>query len=540
MMNTKAVMRSLPLVACILGKKYGINIEIGGTEAYTDGKNIHLPALPLEAHDDFLMLARGYTDHEAAHIRETDFDAVKRANMSALEQHVWNVIEDWRVENALAQVFPGCRGNFKSLIRHMFGGKAESSVVPGVLILNWLLLVVRSWDVPELAESRDSLAAQMDSEFPDLRERLEAILSRVRISCTSTIQAIGFAKEIVLELRCVAAEQAPDTKSSPDTPQSQGQQSGDPETDNALTSSDADEAPSSPITTTGARAIEALLDATSQDLPRSMGEALAAQLRTDCMNAGSNRLTVAIPIQKNLQPLSPGETQEALRTSVALRTKLHALLQAKVQVRNVTGRRGKLDTKSIHKLSLSDPRVFCRNSYRQGMNTAVHILLDCSGSMVRRIKLTCMASYAVAKTLSLMQVNVAITAFPGGSLPDGSYGSVTPVVRHGQQVHNRLDLDPNGSTPMAEALWWTMQNMLGLREHRKIILILTDGEPDSSEAALHAIYAAKDIGFEVHGIGIGSTGMEYLLPEHSRTIHSLTDLPQAMFEILTKTLITQA
>ena len=38
-------------------------------------------------------------------------------------------------------------------------------------------------------------------------------------------------------------------------------------------------------------------------------------------------------------------------------------------------------------------------------------------------------------------------------------------------------------TPMAESLWWVMQQMCLLRENRKIILIITDGEPDSIPAA---------------------------------------------------------
>ena len=37
-------------------------------------------------------------------------------------------------------------------------------------------------------------------------------------------------------------------------------------------------------------------------------------------------------------------------------------------------------------------------------------------------------------------------------------------------------------TPMAESLWWVMQQMCLLRENRKIILIITDGEPDSIPA----------------------------------------------------------
>ncbi len=93
MIDTRAVMRSLPLVASILGRKYGVQVEMGGADAYTDGSVIHLPALPGDVPDTLLALARGYVDHEAAHIRDTDFLALKQAGLSPLETHVWNILE---------------------------------------------------------------------------------------------------------------------------------------------------------------------------------------------------------------------------------------------------------------------------------------------------------------------------------------------------------------------------------------------------------------------------------------------------------------
>ena len=522
MQNTKAVMQALPLVASILGKKYGVRVEIGGAQAYTDGQTIHLPALPLDVPEEFLTLARGYVDHEAAHIRETDFTLLREVVLSPLEHHVWNIIEDWRVENALVHKFPGCRENFRWLIQHVFSQRVPDCKLPGVTILNWMVLFVRTWDVPSLAEVRDDLAAQMDREIPGLRMRLEKILDEVRISCRSTARAVEYARKIVRELQLTAEGEAQPEASSEDASPSSNQD---------------------PVSVSQAPAnqkLQSLLSATQDELPPALGEVLAAQLESESQLAGPQRLEVAKVNPRPLLALTAQEIQEALQTSVALRAKLHGLLQATVQVRAVAGRQGRLDTKNLYKLTTAEPRVFCRHAARQGINTAVHILLDCSGSMVRRIKLTAMACYAVAKALSQLRVNVAITAFPGACLPDGSFCSVAPIVRHGQQVHSRLNLDPDGSTPMAEALWWTMQNMLGLRENRKVILILTDGEPDSYDATIHALRTAKDIGFEVHGIGIGSTGMEYLLPEHSRTIHRLTDLPPVVFEILTKTLVRPA
>lgn len=47
MLKQKDIMDCLPLLASVLGNQYGVTVEIGGSEAYTDGKTIHLPALPL-------------------------------------------------------------------------------------------------------------------------------------------------------------------------------------------------------------------------------------------------------------------------------------------------------------------------------------------------------------------------------------------------------------------------------------------------------------------------------------------------------------
>ncbi len=47
-MNNKFIMQSLPLVAAVLGNKYGVRVTIGGSKAFTDGTVINLPTLPLE------------------------------------------------------------------------------------------------------------------------------------------------------------------------------------------------------------------------------------------------------------------------------------------------------------------------------------------------------------------------------------------------------------------------------------------------------------------------------------------------------------
>ena len=105
MIRTKDVLNCLPLVASILGDRYGVQVRIGGKEACTNGKVIHLPSLPMDCEPELLALAKGFTDHEAAHIRHTDFSVLKAENLDPVTFNLFNCLEDWRVEKKLSGIF---------------------------------------------------------------------------------------------------------------------------------------------------------------------------------------------------------------------------------------------------------------------------------------------------------------------------------------------------------------------------------------------------------------------------------------------------
>lgn len=570
MIDTRAVMRSLPLVASVLGRKYGVQVEMGGSDAYTDGKTIHLPALPSEVPDTLLAMARGYLDHEAAHVRETDFSALEQARLTPLEMHVWNTFEDWRVEHKLAAIFPGCRQNFDWLIGHIFGSDDRGEpAAPAMNILNWLLIEVRSWDVQALSRHRDNLAEQVDMDFPGLRPKVEQVLKLVRTKCDSTQAAIEFAREIVRVLDQFAshtdkpqasdqsepeAQNAPsapcesgeakskEVRSNDENPSENGGESSrqtDMESGSVESYSPTSDHAPSPECAADQGAfdhardeLQRLLDAGEDELPQNLGTILASALKDTSQASSYSGISVAVQTSKHAAPLSADDVLESRQASMALRTRLSGLLQTKVLSRASSGRRGRLDTGHLHRLAVSDPRVFRIKSERSGIDTAVHILLDCSGSMVRRIHLACQACYAVASALEASRINVAVTAFPGAQLPNGSYTTVSPIIRHGQKVHTSLDLGPAGGTPMGESLWWVMQDMLPLTEKRKLILVLTDGDPDSANCATQAIRQGMLAGFEIYGVGITSSAIMSLLPGRSVVVNAVADLASAMFSLL--------
>ncbi len=565
-MQTASILQSLPLLASVLGRRYGVTVRIGGAEAYTDGKVIQLPALPAQHDDTFNGIVRGYIDHEAAHIRHTDFAMCKLVR-SPLEKHIWNTFEDWRVENAMAAIYPGCRGNFRWLIRHCF-----LSTPPTVcddkatLILDWLLFTVRSWDEPDLFDHCEALASAMDTRWPWLRLHLEVILHTMRGHCPDSGACLDYARQFIDVLKTAASTHAQDRQKSQgscpkppgrkgkmqDNCAEPGQAISQPETEKSMkiTQGEPDGSPSScspenrllssPSSSgqADADALETLLSMPADALPADMGTRIGSTLATT-VQAGPATGTVMVAREgyKFVSVLTPDAIREAKRATNGMAARFHGLLQATHLARSGSARRGRLDTRSLHKIAGHDPRIFLRHIQRPGINTAVHILLDCSGSMRKRISLACRATHAVATALERTGINVGVTAFPAEFRDGTEWNSLKPLVRHGQKVHTHFSLASGGQTPLGPALWWVMQELLPLKEDRKIILIMTDGDPDCPTATADAMQMAKRIGVELYGIGIMSTSIQSLLPGASTVIWELPEIAPAMFGMLRQALL---
>jgi uncharacterized protein YegL len=557
MIQNKHIINALPLVADVLGRKYGVRVHIGGDRAYTDGRDIHLPSLPLDSDDTTRNLARSFIDHESGHLRDTDFDAFAQANLTPLERHIWNTLEDFRIERHMAALFPGCRHNLTWLIRHMFlkpePRHKKARADPAASILNWLLYTLRAWDVPELGRKRNRMEAVVEAAYPGLIRQLAAIVDTVPQRCRSTQDCIDTAREIVQTLKqYLAAPPQPDQGDGTDQDKKKSR-SGKGEHGIAENSpQDASDSFGQQHETSPGRSpdinppgeqLQALIDTTGSDLPSDVGTVLSEALSTVKPDRG-DRLRVAVCTEKSKSSFSPSDLNDARRATTALRTRLQALLQSQVRTPFRTGYRGRLDTQRLHRLFTGNPRIFRTREERSGIDTAVHILLDCSGSMGGpAMELAGKSCFAVTSALhAIPGVNVAVTAFPGNPLWDEhggrAWNTVAPVLKHGERMHGEFALASYGDTPLGEALWWAMQRMQALTERRKIILAITDGYPDSKALAQNAILTAKAIGYEVYGIGIGErTGIHDLLPTSSMTILTLQELAVAMFTILSKSLL---
>lgn len=515
--NQKAILNSLPLLATVLGKKYGVKVIIEGDQACTDGKTIYLPALPNQADDVLLGLLRGYCDHESAHIRATDFDVLKAPKLSPLAKHITNIFEDWRVENELAKYYPGSRKNFDWMIRYQFSKPPELDLPLKAKLMNYLLLTVRSWDLSIIEVQRDYLAKNLEASQPKLMKEIHVVLKRLYKNCQSTADCLAYAKEIEKLIKNEAGRASSKLKSLDKT--------GSP---SQLQCDERSEI--------GSVSEMSSLDSTAKDLPQDASEQIAQQIAKMSQKAKANsRVEIAQEKLKDKTALAPSELKECLRSSVALNTRLSGLLQAKKLCRSSLGRRGRIDHTSLYKIG-RDPKLFRRQGFKQKLNTSVHILLDTSSSMRPHMTLASQACYAVAKALdSLAGVNLQVTAFPGERNSKGA--TVSPLLRHEEALHKNFQIRASGSTPVAQSLWWVFQQDVFRNESRKLILLITDGEADCVNEAKEAIAFGQELGFEFHGIGLKNSAIEVLLPQSSEVIHSLNDLAPQIFKLLENSLV---
>jgi len=528
--NNKVIMRSLPMVAAVLGKQYGVKVEVGGITAYTDGNTIHLPSIDLEKQPEMIDLVKGFLDHESAHIRHTDFNYLKGQNLTPLAMSLFNIIEDWRVENALVKQFPGCRHNFDWLIKHHFAGDIKVTDHPEEII-NYVLYTVRHWDVQDLKDNRQKIADAIENLLPGLITEIDVIMQSCKNRCKSTIHAIYYALELEKLLKSSANQNASEKQQKQSKKQVQGDYTGASKNDDKQENK----------RTIYSSSTKKMINNPSRHVVKDLAKSTQNQLNQSAQNS-SVRDTVAVEGTKHTTALRKDDIDYVKRSSIALHTRLQSLLQSSKLKRRRPARHGRLNPSRLYKID-TDSKLFLRHEQSVGINTSIHILFDTSGSMRHRINLATQSCYAIADSLSKINgVSVAVSSFPANADENkAALGNICPTIypllKHGEKIHTNFSMKATGTTPMGASIWWTIQQDMMREESRKIIIIITDGQPDEMQNTVNAINKGRELGFEFYGIGIINPTIERILGKNSELINSIDELSPKLFKLLQNALL---
>ena len=447
---------------------------------------------------------------------------LKGMRLTPVEKYLWNAIEDWRVEHEIIKRYPGCREHFIWLIRHFFlkdteEEKAGENDSPAFSVLNYVLLTLRSWDVPELFYRCEKEADILEKHWPGLRSSIDAIMRDIPARCRSTQDSLDFAQNI---LRLIEQEATESPVLSP-----------------SITVQDNSERTQQEPQKGGVQQpLQELLQATEEEMPPSMGKQLSDMISGQCSPKQRKGMSVAVTGKLSTTELPDTLIMEAQAISRALRTKLQGLLQSQILRRFSPSRHGKLCGHGLYRIAVHDPRLFMKNEAVTGIDTAVHILLDISGSMTSRIELAGAACYSVPLALAAIPgISVGVSAFPADYKEDVA-ATVYPLLQHGKRITNSFVAEAHGSTPLTEALWYVLERLSTRPEHRKVIFVVTDGYPDDPETAKDTITVAQRMGMNVLGIGIDAPAISSIIP-CAETITDIRELAPAMFRLLQQPLL---
>lgn len=265
-----------------------------------------------------------------------------------------------------------------------------------------------------------------------------------------------------------------------------------------------------------------------------------------------------------------------------LSNQFRRLFAAQEQVLNVGGMRaGRLQSNALHRLAVQDDRVFYRREEHTALDTAVTLMVDCSGSMAdsNKIGLAIIAAYAFSVTLERVGIAHEVLGFTTRDdyflsneeherlyeqmrdLNRGfsRYDTIRMLefktfeerlrktrLRFGAMAKNYAPRYPLYSNVDGESLLYGAERLLKRRERRKVMVVFSDGMPAAAGNGAHLARHLKQVveeltkkaGIEMLGIGIKSTDVREFYPQNVVLEHA-EDLPQTVMREITQILLRQ-
>jgi uncharacterized protein YegL len=576
----------------------------------------HLDDEAIARKQDFLLsVYRVLALHEHGHPLYTDPDPDTR-NPGDLGGHLWNSLEDVRIDNISQSRFAGARAmyndGYSALSKIGYWGPTEDDATVVCAFGNWVLYRARAEICgqtcfqPFAVQTEDLLRSLAGD---DLVDRAWAIIAPVRLA-RSTKDVFDIVERLLALLRELSKPKPDQPKADQPTPEQQPQSGdtppGDPSGDPAKTPPSGDsgsgkddsksnlgdgpkpppngsdpstpgdspsdapsgspsgspsDAPSGspsdaphgasaggPATSgdVGDNPAAKILAATTDDLPADVGAVIAnAFAIASSVAAANGARTVSFP---GLKPACMSAFQSSVHQDTrGLSIRLRRLLETQTREDIQYSRRGsQIDPALLTRVPFGEREVFFEETVVRRPDTAVMLVLDRSPSMKGRRIEVCREA-ALRCSLALAQVpGIAVGAQSFPLVTDHSKSDVLELLPIGKNPRQyagnfaNLEAARYGGTPLAEALTRARYALLSRREPRRLIFVLTDGDPDghgSRETDILELLRRDRI--EVVGLGILSMAVQNLF-RRSEVINDVESLEPALLRLLSNTLMKTA
>ena len=588
-MKVHELSHAITTSAAIFGRNENVTVVFEGSQAKTDGNEIILPAMPLNADisEETAQVIRGYIDHEAGHIRHTDFDVVNSIKDESLMK-IWNSIEDIWLERRVREEYIGSEKNLRATAEFVSDKEIEflsenKELLEKVSAETIGLAICKQGRMDYTADNNKAVFDMLPDNMKKWSEKWVSSIDKCYNSTDNLALASAIRKLV---------EEDPALESDPEDFKF------DPEGYNP-----ADEAE-------GEAEGEGKGEAEGEGKGEAEGEAegmpTADDLLSELLNKGGT-YEYNGSHKRGYRSLTTRYDKTYTRTTPSSENKLHRTMQRKtvgdyqllandigpvVNVMRSKLRRGllskenrdwdfgrqqgRLDSKRLTAAYSGAESVYKVRKDREEFDTAVHFLVDLSGSMYNSDKILT-ATYtaiAMAECLEGTGIKYQISGFSNNLGNSGFDYNLADAAESSGKAYHRLEPlqtyvfkgfndslaiskgsmsalknAAGGNNSDAEALMWAHKVLAVQPQKRKILFVLSDGAPanktincghghgqDVLETALKDVVKSISKKVECVGLGICTSTVGDFYDDYI-IINKVEDLAGAAFNKLSKILI---
>jgi|ETNmetMinimDraft_30_1059905.scaffolds.fasta_scaffold00324_4 cobaltochelatase CobT len=165
----------------------------------------------------------------------------------------------------------------------------------------------------------------------------------------------------------------------------------------------------------------------------------------------------------------------------------------------------KLMDRSIAQIPAGKKNVFEFKEENEAPVSSVELLVDASGSMDGRKMIEAnKTALAFAKAFQRMGIDIEVNYF-GVYDYERNKNTIYQAKRFGERLKpENFSVGASGSTPTHDALFFGLTRIVNQQSDNKIIIVVTDGQPDESSFLVDTVEMTKNTGVKIVPIGLGT------------------------------------
>ena len=546
------------VLAHVMTSSKNIEVTVSGTNAYRQPGLINIPNGNF-MDPEWCKMVKGWIDHELGHEDETDHTVTANtARECKVLNDFRNIIEDCRMEKSRGEKYRGCRNNLTELSRLAMERDLfpdPSDLPSGSLPAMTVLYIGRHEVIGQTCLSDYAYRAKLKlgELLPNLNlDDLRNIILKTN-DAQSNADSVSIAREILDLLKDSIDNNSDDSQDDSDSSDDSQDDSGSSD-DSQDDSGSSDDSPGdSDLSGAVKKFLDDMANAEIGDFHEELSKLLSEDSDEDEDITDSGLDVPVTMVKRSYASLdSKFDSAKAKSLSASIYQTLHKVLfdqqENLERPRKVGSRILKRKLSGIPGGNLS---VFKQHVEQQELTAAVSIVVDASPSMRKLtsegekqqqaglpssqrenvMDVTNASVFALSNALQRGNIPNEILYYGWRDSTDGPHSYYVAKSYNDRASVNALRVSAaNYSTPTGDAMLEALNRIVLRTEDKKLMFVLTDGQPDYVQRVSQASKLCSLFGVKVIPIGICTSAVNGFNDNEFVVVDELNKLPAAIRE----------